>query len=126
MILIIGGAFQGKLDFAMKRFGAAGDDVYTCSEDCAELKSEKRIIYGYHRLVLAQMRQQLDSLGFIDENAFRLRDCIIIADDISCGVVPVDEERRLWRENVGRTLNYLAKNSDEVYRIFCGLEMKLK
>ena len=32
MILIIGGAYQGKLDYAKDTFGIVDADVYTCSE----------------------------------------------------------------------------------------------
>ena len=31
MILIIGGAYQGKLDFARETFGAAPEEIFTCS-----------------------------------------------------------------------------------------------
>ena len=30
MILIFGGAYQGKLTFAQKTFGLTAEDVYTC------------------------------------------------------------------------------------------------
>ena len=33
MILIIGGAYQGKLDFAKETFGITDADVYSCGED---------------------------------------------------------------------------------------------
>ena len=32
MILIIGGAYQGKLDFAKETFGITDTDVHICSE----------------------------------------------------------------------------------------------
>lgn len=33
MILIFGGAYQGKLDFAKKKFGVTDRQVFTCTED---------------------------------------------------------------------------------------------
>jgi hypothetical protein len=33
MHLIIGGAYQGKLDYAKKTYGLSGGDIFDCSED---------------------------------------------------------------------------------------------
>ena len=33
MVLIFGGAYQGKLDFAMKKFNIKDTDIFTCTED---------------------------------------------------------------------------------------------
>ena len=43
MILIIGGAYQGKLDFAKDRFGITDADVHTCYT--GEINFSKRCIY---------------------------------------------------------------------------------
>ena len=43
MILIIGGAYQGKLDFAKETFGITDADVHICSE--SEIDFSKRCIY---------------------------------------------------------------------------------
>ena len=53
-------------------------------------------------------------------------DAVVIADDIFCGVVPLEAETRLWREETGRALTALAREADTVTRIFCGLPMRLK
>ena len=57
---------------------------------------------------------------FLDEQT------ILICDDISCGVVPMDKEVRAWREATGRAINALAAQADRVVRVFCGLPMVLK
>ena len=44
MILIIGGAYQGKLDFAKSTFGITDQDVYTCTG--GEIDFSKRCIYN--------------------------------------------------------------------------------
>ena len=51
---------------------------------------------------------------------------ILICEDISCGVVPMDAETREWREAVGRMNAALAAQADTVTRIFCGLPLELK
>ena len=43
MILIIGGAWQGKLDFARETFGLSQEEIYTCSP--GEIDFSKRCIY---------------------------------------------------------------------------------
>ena len=50
MILIIGGAYQGKLDFAKETFGVTDADVYICGED--EIDFSKRCIYKIEAFVL--------------------------------------------------------------------------
>ena len=49
---------------------------------------------------------------------------VIIFDDIFCGVVPMDELLRKYREIAGRFVQQIAKNAD-VYRVFCGRGIKL-
>lgn len=55
-----------------------------------------------------------------------LQDKIVIARDISQGIVPIDSVQRAWREASGRAMMYLAGEAEEVYRVFCGLSEKLK
>ena len=40
MILIIGGAYQGKLDFAKEAFGITDEDVFVCKD--SEIDFSKR------------------------------------------------------------------------------------
>ena len=51
---------------------------------------------------------------------------MVIADDIFCGVVPIDETVRAWREQCGRTLTQVASRSRTVTRLFCGLDKRIK
>ena len=48
MILIIGGAYQGKLDFAKEAFGITDGDVHTCG--AGEIDFSKRCIYKSRNL----------------------------------------------------------------------------
>ena len=51
---------------------------------------------------------------------------ILICEDISCGVVPMDAAERAWRERHGALLQQLSRRSETVIRIFCGLPQQLK
>ena len=56
----------------------------------------------------------------------RLKDMIFIANDVSGGVVPMDPVLRAWREACGRMNMKLARQADEVWRLFCGIPQRLK
>jgi len=125
MILIFGGAYQGKLDYALSRFGLTKEDVHQCDEDCFALK-KKKIIYEIDKWILALVKADADVGGevhrFIDDHV----NAIVICNDISCGVVPIGATLRAWREAVGRSLGTLSRASDEVIRVFCGIPARLK
>jgi adenosyl cobinamide kinase/adenosyl cobinamide phosphate guanylyltransferase len=55
-----------------------------------------------------------------------LTDKILIASDVSQGLVPMDPLDRAYREMMGRTLLYLASEAEQVHRVFCGLGQRLK
>ena len=60
------------------------------------------------------------------EDIIFIKDKIIICDEISSGIVPLKKEDRMWREETGRCLQYLSKESSCVYRIFCGIPTIIK
>jgi len=109
MRLIIGGKHQGKLDYALS-LGYTMDDVAT------GLPTDKPILYGLQELVRENWNLQASDIP----------DCIVICDELGCGVVPLDFEDRIWRERVGRLCGELAKRADRVDRVFCGIPMTLK
>ena len=51
---------------------------------------------------------------------------IIICDETGCGLVPVDAFEREYREAAGRICTVLAEHADEVYRVVCGIGMRIK
>ena len=50
----------------------------------------------------------------------------ILCREVGCGVSPMDEGDRIWRERVGRVCCELAKRAGHVVRLCCGLPMVLK
>ena len=120
MILIIGGAYQGKLTFAKETFGITDADVYICSED--EIDFSKRCIY---QIEVFTARNE-DPIGYFETHREDWQDSILVLQDIFCGVVPMGAENREWRQRTGRLAQYLSKEATQVSRIFCGLEQRLK
>ena len=120
MILIIGGAYQGKLDFAKEAFGVSDADVYTCGD--GEIAFSKRCIYQIEEFTA----HCDDPIGYFEAHRAQWQDSILILQDIFCGVVPLGAENRAWRQNTGRLAQYLSREATQVSRIFCGLEQRLK
>ena len=120
MVLIIGGAYQGKLDFAKDAFGITDEEVFTCG--MGEIDFSKRCIYKIEEFTFGHP----DSIGYFQAHREQWRNSILILQDIFCGVVPMGAENRAWRQNTGRLAQYLSKEASQVSRIFCGLEQRLK
>ena len=120
MILIIGGAYQGKLDFAKEAFGIPETEVYTCAS--GEIDFSKRCIYKIEDFTY----ENQDPIAYFQANKELWQNSVLILKDIFCGVVPVGAENRAWRQRTGRLAQYLSKEATQVSRIFCGLEQRLK
>lgn len=124
MILIVGGAYQGKFAFAKE----------LCPEtewiDGRECKEEDIIscggIHHFHEYIerlLKRGRPVKQLAGTIaDENP----EIVIVSGEIGCGIVPVDAFDREYREAVGRVCTELAVYADKVYRVVCGIGVMLK
>lgn len=128
--LIFGGAYQGKLEYALKEYKASEDDIFYCSDEVAEIDLSKRIIYGLEKFSWAceaggSIPKDL-LLEILDSQKNDLDETIFISKDISCGLVPMDKMERSWRENHGRMMIALANRCTSVERIFCGMPMKIK
>lgn len=121
MIFIFGGAYQGKLEYAKERFGGS---VYVCKDSSPDFSGD--IIYHLERFVFACVKEGVDPWVHLKSKEEELKDKVIICDDISQGIVPMDKEERAFREANGRVMIGMAKQAKEVVRIFCGLAQILK
>jgi len=126
MILVFGGAHQGKLAYTIERFGFAEDDIYRCSEDNAAPPGGRKITYEIDKWILALVRAGSDVSASVRQWMENNPDTIVIINDISCGIVPVCAEMRQWREAAGRSMAAIAGVSDEVVRLFCGIPTRIK
>ena len=126
MILIFGGVYQGKLAYALQRFKLTEGDVYTCDSDNNAAPKNRKIIYEIDKWILSLVRSNTDIENAMQQFINSNRDAIVICNDISCGVVPLDPVLRRWREAVGRSLASLSGLSDEVIRLFCAIPSRIK
>ena len=125
MDLIIGGAYQGKLDYARKKYSLTENDIFVCGEK-EDISFDRRCVSAIQEFTLYCVREGLDATGIFKAHRDEWKNSILVCEDIFCGVVPLGADMRAWREMTGRLCAYLSSEADSVTRIFCGLEQKLK
>lgn len=127
MILITGGAYQGKLEFARDTFNISDDEIFYCTESTSSLDTRKIIINNLDEYIRSAIYSGKDEKYIKSQlNDEYCGNKIIIVTDQSCGIVPLKKEDRLFREALGRITTMLSQKADEVYRVFCGIPQKLK
>ena len=143
MIFVFGGAYQGKLDFVKEKFCLRDSDIFTLgtvplanlTTGTVPLAKEildngVRCINGLDTWVRALVDNgaDVDSVvnEFVDSITCESKDIVIIMNDVSQGIVPMDPVERAFREANGRTMIKLAREAEEVYRVFCGIGIKIK
>ncbi|MCD7821219.1 MAG: bifunctional adenosylcobinamide kinase/adenosylcobinamide-phosphate guanylyltransferase [Clostridiales bacterium] len=122
MRLIIGGAGQGKLSYALRTYQFTPADV---AETFSAARTA-RVFDRFHAAVRAALDAGEDSQRLTEELLEANPDIVILCDEVGCGVIPVQREERVWRETVGRLCCDLAEQAESVERVFCGLPMRLK
>ena len=105
MILIYAGAYQGKLDFARKSFGIKEEDICYCNSDMESIDFGKKVIYGLEKFIYGYEKRGQSADEYIRAQLPLMNDKIIICEDISRGLVPMDKLERAWRETNGRVVN---------------------
>lgn len=124
MKLIIGGAYQGKRDFAVSTFNLKETDIFTCSGENIDFSAP--CIDKIEEFTFACVKAGKEPAELFRANRERWQNSVLICQDIFCGVVPVDADQREWRQATGRLCQYLSREAEQVSRIFCGLEQRLK
>lgn len=124
MELYFGGAYNGKLNLVKETFDIDDNDIYFCKDE--EIDFSKKVICGIHKFIYNEVISNRSALEYFINNIDGLRDKIIISDDLSSGIVPLKKEDRRWREENGRILQLLTKESNKVVRVFCGIPTVLK
>lgn len=115
--LIIGGAHQGKLLYALEHFNLTENDVFYCKKGSLPDFSKKCIVDIQNYIWFCIKNNMPYNLDFSDGS-------IIIADDIFCGVVPMDSFERKWREECGIYLQKVASKAS-LTRVICGIPQKI-
>lgn len=114
MVIVFGGAYQGKLDFVKEKFNILDDDVLDLSKEGFSL--DKKVIYHFEEV-------KKRNISFNKED---LKDKILVFNDESLGLVPIDDFDRKYREDIGRLMVSLSKDANEIYRVFLGIGERIK
>jgi adenosyl cobinamide kinase/adenosyl cobinamide phosphate guanylyltransferase len=128
MKLVIGGYSQGKLHAVLQKNKEENCIIFDGVIPTEKQLHEIIILNHFHRFVRERMLQNgnpdEEIIAFLNQN----RECsiIIISDEIGNGIVPTDAFEREYRERTGRILVELASRADEVVRILCGIEQRIK
>lgn len=126
MILITGGAYQGKRAFAQQNYNIKSEDIL----DCAECEIEKILSAGcvcnFHTAVRKMLENGINPLEYAQKIIDRNNDIIIITNEIGCGIIPIEKSEREWREAVGKVCCILASNAESVIRVTCGIPLTIK
>ena len=110
MVLIIGGSYQGKTEYAREHF----PEGHFFNQ--AHLFIKKRLSEGKNEEEIYQ--ELITACG--DENG------VVIAEEIGNGIVPMEDFDRRYRDVAGRILIRLAAEATEVHRVICGIGQRIK
>ena len=108
MIFVTGPMFSGKREYIKSALNLSDEEL------------AKRAVWYVEELV-SEKAVTLEALA--DELASKE---IVIADEIGCGLVPLDASEREKRERAGRLACMLAERADTVIRVVCGCPQILK
>lgn len=123
--LIIGGAYQGKLEYAKKLYPqiqwADGE------MDSFEKIQNATGIYHFEIYIKRILKNgKVDIKEILDQIFTKDIQKVIICNEVGYGLVPVDSFERYYREQVGRICTTLAKQADKVTRVVCGIGTEMK
>lgn len=122
--IIIGGAFQGKTQYATKIYpGLKLTDGFNCPLDEIENCASVNKFHSFTRRWLLEGRTK-EALLTMFENNRNLQ--LLISDEIGYGLVPIDDFEREYREFHGRVMTELAERADCVERVVCGIPQRMK
>lgn len=111
MELIVGGSFQGKSNYAEKNY------------------EEKNLWKNFHLYVKEQLSKGKSAEEIGNEIQKRISDnpdLVIISNELGCGVIPLEKSDRDYREITGRLLCEIADKAEKVFRITCGIPVRIK
>lgn len=126
MELIIGGAYNSKLNFALKYYNLKQEDFQNGAECVLSEAFNKKGIYNLHLLIRRFIISGINDYSKIIEKIRSSNVEIIICTEVGNGIVPLDKIDNQMREYVGRILSILSEKSIRVIRVYYGLPFVIK
>lgn len=131
MVLITGGAYQGKTEFAKEilseKYDMIPEDRIVDGAFSDHVRMEEAfIITNIHLWIAGLLKEEKDPGREAKQLIQKNPNVILVVNELGCGVVPVDTFDRNWREVTGRVCCQLAKEAEAVYRVTCGIGTKIR
>ena len=108
MKLYIGGVCQGQMELAQSE------------------NPDSEILSDFHETVRNALQRGEDARALAQRLVREKPDAVVVANEVGCGVVPIEAGERAFREAVGRALCVLAQASCSVTRVVCGIGVRIK
>lgn len=106
MVLVVGGANQGKYAFAK-----------SLSED---------VVKDFHMQVYQCMKEGNDPWELLGGLLEAHQKAVVTMAEVGCGLVQTEPFLREYREVAGRISCAIAKEAQAVYRVTCGIAVRIK
>ncbi len=113
MVLVIGGAGSGKLDY-VKSLGYSADEI------ADGLIDDRRVVYHLQNIVFDDPDQAPELLDAL------LGKEVVVCDEVGSGIIPLSARDRQAREATGRLCIQLAARATRVVRLVCGIPTVIK
>ena len=126
MLLIVGGAFQGKLETAKQLTGLLDGDFLDGADCPLEKIYTARGIRHFHEYIRRMLKEGRSPEGFLQKLFAENPGIVLISTELGYGIVPMDPFDRLYRETTGRVCCEAARLSEKVYRVIAGIPCCIK
>lgn len=110
MLLIIGGKYQGKRDYAV-------NELKTATEN---------IVGDFNENVRKIVFEGGDPSEYLERILEEKPEACVLYDEVGCGIIPLDPKEREYRIAAGRLACVLSEKAEQVYRVVAGLGIRLK
>ncbi len=126
MIIVTGGAYQGKLAVAKSLCKKENPVIAEGKEASLEELEQADIIAQLHLYIRRLLEKGIEPEKQVEELCRKNPQVILEITQLGCGVVPMDAFDRNYREQVGRISCKIAESAEAVYMVNCGIAKRLK
>jgi len=125
MIFIFGGKYQGKTAYAINEYDGE-HKICDLAKEGLSYMYEADIIKNVQDGVRQLLSEDIEPIAYFVQNMKSLEQKILVGTEIGCGIVPIDDQERIWRDETGRVYQLLAGKAQKVVRLWAGIPMTIK
>ena len=112
MILVTGGCFQGKTEYALEKFQISRDEAADGRTCPLHMIYTTKLLYHFHEYIRRLMKEEQELS--VEELLQKNPDLILVTNELGYG------------EKTGRVCCEIAKQATEVHRVICGIGTVIK